>query len=677
MRMKLIALILVLLVFFATSFAQKEDSLLNKPLDLKEVTIIANSTATFNAFSKIDLNLRPAKSAQEILRIVPGLFIAQHQGGGKAEQIFLRGFDIDHGTDVNISVDGLPVNMVSHAHGQGYADLHFIIPETIVRFDYGKGPYNIEAGNFGTAGDVRLNTLNQIDKSILKVEGGQFNTWRGMGMVDLLSKKLKDRGTNAYLATEFLYSDGPFENPQNFNRFNAFGKLNTHAGKSIITLLGSFLTSQWDASGQIPERAVKSGMITRFGAIDKSEGGYTSRANGSLKITSVLTDNSVFENQAYYTKYFFNLHSNFTFFLNDPVNGDQIRQRESRNIFGTQSSLKLTNTLPRGILISKFAAGFRHDQTNNSELAHTINQNTILDFVQLGDVNETNLFGFAEESYEAGNWLLNFGTRLDHFIFRYKDELNNGSQKVKNKTALSPKLNLQYTFNQSLQIYAKFGKGFHSNDARAILFDQSKSIVPAAYGSDLGIVFKPASNLLLNVAAWYLFLEDELVFVGDEGIVEESGKTRRIGIDASARYQFNNWLFADLNINLARPRSIDAPKEENLIPLAPTLTSTGGLSWKMKNGFNGSLMYRYMKTRPANENNTIKAHGYTIADISLNYTRKKYEFGASVENLFDVKWNEAQFATNSRLKNESSPVEEIHFTAGVPFFCRLKFAIFF
>ncbi|HKP32330.1 MAG TPA: TonB-dependent receptor, partial [Chitinophagaceae bacterium] len=215
------------------------------------------------------------------------------------------------------------------------------------------------------------------------------------------------------------------------------------------------------------------------------------------------------------------------------------------------------------------------------------------------------------------------------------------------------------------------------NDTRAILFDQSKSIVPTAYGSDLGIIFKPAPNLLLNIAAWYLFLEDELVFVGDEGIVEESGKTRRIGIDASARYQFNNWLFADFNINFSKPRSIDATKGEDFIPLAPALTSSGGLSWKMKNGLNGSLMYRYMKTRPANEDNSIKAHGYTLADLSFNYTRKKYEGGIAVENLFNVKWNEAQFVTNSRLKNESAAVEELHFTPGVPFAGRFKLAIFF
>jgi outer membrane receptor protein involved in Fe transport len=171
-------------------------------------------------------------------------------------------------------------------------------------------------------------------------------------------------------------------------------------------------------------------------------------------------------------------------------------------------------------------------------------------------------------------------------------------------------------------------------------------------------------------------VEDELVYVGDEGIVESNGKTRRSGVDLSARYQFNKWLFADFNINLARPRSLEKPKEQDYLPLAPTITSNGGLSWKMQKGFNGSLRYRYIKNRPANEDNTIIAHGYFVGDLSFNYTQKKHEFGFVIENLFNAKWNEAQFATESRLKNEIAPVEEIHFTPGTPFALRFKIAFF-
>jgi outer membrane receptor protein involved in Fe transport len=188
---------------------------------------------------------------------------------------------------------------------------------------------------------------------------------------------------------------------------------------------------------------------------------------------------------------------------------------------------------------------------------------------------------------------------------------------------------------------------------------------------------KPIPRLLINAAAWYLYLEQEFVYVGDEGIVEPSGKTRRMGIDVSGRYQFTNWLFADINLNIAQPRSLEESKGNDYIPLAPTLTSTGGISVQMKRGFNGSLRYRFITDRPANENNSVIAKGYTVTDFSFNYTKKKYELGLAIENLFNVEWNETQFDTESRLKNEPAPVSEIHFTPGVPFFARVKMAVFF
>ena len=648
------------------------------PINLQEVVITPQSAAqSFHTISKIDLNLQPVRSAQDILRTVPGLFIGQHQGGGKSEQIFLRGFDIDHGTDINVTVDGLPVNMVSHAHGQGYADLHFLIPELTAAVDYGKGPYYTRYGNMGTAGYVAMSTLSSLDKSTVKAEVGQFNTFRGLAMIDLLSKPLKEKGTNAYVAGEFLYSDGPFQAPQHFNRFNVFGKFNTQLGvNNKFTLMGSVLNSDWDASGQVPDRAVQSGAIDRFGFIDSTEGGYTGRVNASASLTSNLNNTSTWENRFYYSRYHFNLHSNFTFFLNDPVNGDQIRQREGRNIFGYQSTFSHNGMLAGWDLISEFGAGFRLDRTKDSELSHTINRNTVLEYAQLGDISEDNFFAYADETIEKGNWLVNLGLRFDYFKFAYNDKLVTDQFPARAKSIVSPKLNIQYTINNKAQLYLKGGKGFHSNDARVVVFNNGEDILPAAYGADLGLLLKPVPKMLINIAAWYLYLEQEFVYVGDEGIVEPSGKTKRMGIDFSARYQFNKWLFADLNANLARPRSIDEAKGQDYVPLAPTLTSTGGISWQMQNGFNGSIRYRYIKDRPANEDNSVVAKGYTVADLSLNYTRRKYEIALAIENLFDVEWNETQFDTESRLRDEPGPVSEIHFTPGVPFFARVKLAVF-
>ena len=309
-------------------------------LKTKSVTtldeVIVNSGATVkqqNQISKLDIKMRGVNNSQEVLRIVPGLFIGQHQGGGKAEQIFIRGFDCDHGTDISLNVDGMPINMVSHAHGQGYADAHFIIPETIESVDFKKGTYNAEKGNFDTAGYVDFKTANAIDKNIVKLEGGMFNSGRIVGVINLLNDKQKAKQQSWYLATEYNYSDGYFDNPQHFNRFNFFTKYHGKVSEnSFLQLSASTLYSKWNASGQIPNRAVDQGLIGFYGALDPTEGGVTSRSNFNAQLLTTLKNHDFIKNQFYYTNYSFDLHTNFTFYLDDPINGDQIRQKENRNL---------------------------------------------------------------------------------------------------------------------------------------------------------------------------------------------------------------------------------------------------------------------------------------------------------------------------------------------------------
>ena len=253
-------------------------------INLNEVVISPKINA-LHLITDIDIQSNPVNSSQDILRKVPGLFIGQHAGGGKAEQMFLRGFDIDHGTDINVTVDGLPVNMVSHAHGQGYADLHFVIPETIDKIDFGKGPYYENKGNFNTAGYVNFMTKRRLENSSIKLEIGQFDTYRLLGMFNLL----ENNNQNAYVATEFLATDGPFESPQNFNRINIFGKYTgIISNTDRVGITASYFTSKWDASGQIPQRAVDSGEISRFGAIDDTEGGNTSRINLLINYDKII-----------------------------------------------------------------------------------------------------------------------------------------------------------------------------------------------------------------------------------------------------------------------------------------------------------------------------------------------------------------------------------------------------
>ena len=645
-------------------------------VNLKEVVLDKRSVQQkFNTLAKVDLDLHPVRNTQELMRIVPGLFVAQHAGGGKAEQIFLRGFDCDHGTDIQVSVDGLPVNMVSHAHGQGYADAHFIIPETINNIDYGTGPYYTQHGNLNTAGYVAFSTYNNIAKSQVQVEAGRYNTFRILAMIDLL-KKNKDK-QSAYIAGEANYTDGATINKQNFNRFNLFGKYNLAIStKTQLNFSASGFKSKWDASGQIPDRAFKDGTIDRFGSIDPTEGGHTERYNANVIVSYAFSESLSLVNQAFFTRNIFSLYSNFTFFVNDPINGDEINQAEKRNIFGYSSKLIKKNIYNNWSLNSTYGMGVRYDATQNTLLANAVKR-TFLSYTKLGDIKEANAYGFIQQTATFNRWVVDAGVRLDYLHFDYLDKLQSVQLPAQGKTIVSPKLNVQYTVSQQVQIYAKVGKGFHSNDTRVVVANKGEEILPAAYGADLGIILKPTSNFILNVAAYYLHLNQEFVYVGDDGNVEPSGKTRRQGIDIIARYQFTKTLFANANINFTKPQSIGEPKGSDFIPLAPKVTSTGGLFYKKKEGFNGGLTYRYIKDRPANEDNSIVAKGYFLLDASINYSKPKYEVGISMENILNTEWNEAQFATESRLINEPTPVSELNFTPGTPFFIRAKFAVFF
>jgi len=648
-------------------------------LMLNEISVQSSSLRSINQLAKIDVELRPVNSSQEILRYVPGLFIAQHAGGGKAEQIFLRGFDIDHGTDISISVDGRPVNMVSHAHGQGYADMHFVIPEIIETVDFGKGPYYANQGNFNTAGYIDFRTKNKLEKSMVKVEGGQFNTVRSVAAIDLLGEKGDENNQSAYIAGDFMLTDGPFESPQNFYRYNLFGKYNQLLNANrMLTLQASTFRSEWDHSGQIPIRAVQQGLIGRFGAIDDTEGGITGRTDVSARLDEKIGDQTYLENNIYFTRYDFELYSNFTFFLEDPVNGDQIKQKEERSLLGYQSQLHHEGNVLGHALNTSVGVGFRHDKSNANELTRTLNRRTNLERLAFGDVTESNAFAFVNESWQLNSLLVNAGLRLDYFKFNYIDNLQtNFVRQSEQKSILSPKLNFNYQLNSNWNFYLKTGTGFHSNDTRVVVAQNGEDVLPRAYGADFGSQFKPFDNLIMDVTAWYLYLEQEFVYVGDAAVVEPSGRTERKGIDVSARYQILPWLYADADFNFTEPRSLDEAEGENYIPLAPIYSGVGGLTFKHKSGFNGSLRARYLGDRPANENYSETAIGYTVADANINYTTSKYEIGLMVDNIFNVDWREAQFDTESRLSFESEPVTEVHFTPGTPFFLRAKFSLLF
>jgi len=647
----------------------------HKPIEIAEVVI--NHSSFLSAITKVDLNKFPVNSAQDLLRKVPGLFIAQHAGGGKAEQLFLRGFDADHGTDISVNVDGMPVNIVSHAHGQGYSDLHFVIPETVNNIDFGKGAYYTDRGDFSTAGYVDFQTYDGLKNSMIKLEGGSFNSKRILGMFNILNDP--ENRKNFYVATEYNYTDGPFDVKQNFNRFNFFAKYNQWVtDNDYFNVQFSTFNSSWNASGQIPERAVSEGIIDRWGSIDPTEGGSTSRTNFQMNYKHIISPSEQIEAMAWFSNYNFNLYSDFTFYLKDKVNGDEIQQKDGRNIYGTEFKYIKNFSLPNASLTWTSGGGFRNDDIGTLQLNHVYHRDLLLN--KEADVTgvETNFHAYSELMWKIGKWTVNPGLRLDHFIFNMHDLLDYTqlpSGQSSEGTRLSPKLNFSYAANDKVTWFLKTGMGFHSNDMRVVVQQNGINTMPYSLGGDFGSRLHPFKSLIIMPTVWYLFLQQEFVYVGDDAVIEPSGKSQRFGLDLSIRYQPLKNLYLNFDGNYSHARFVDEPKGQDYVPLAPIITSTGSVNWDFLNGFSVGLQYRYLGDRPAVEDNSIQTKAYFVNDLIFTYNRAKWGANMQINNLFNVKWNEAQFATETQLKNEAAPITDITYTPGVPF--GIKMGIFY
>ena len=665
----------------------------------------AYSTASSKSIREFDLNVRPMQTAQDMLQLAPGLVVTQHAGGGKAEQIFLRGFDADHGTDVAISTDGIPVNMVSHGHGQGYADLHYVIPELVESIDLFKGPYFARHGNFSTAGSIMFRTKDYIDENTVKIEGGEFNTQKVTGLFQVPGSS---EYQSAYFGAQFYNTDGPVESEQNFQRSNLFGKFHTHLNETNeLTFSVNAFSSAWDASGQIPQRAVDSELITRFGTIDDLEGGQTGRQNLNLTYTVIGKNNSQFFIQPYFSRYNFKLFSNFTFFLDDPENGDMIEQTDDRTLLGLNTEYQFEQSIRSMQSTTTFGGGFRSDDIAVS-LWHSPNRRRLAQRVDSGIIERNLSLWVQEELVVHSKLRLQLGLRGDYFTFNVEDHLDTLSgasitlphaSGYAQEAMLNPKFNLVYSPLHSTDIFLNFGTGFHSNDARDVVIEQTISdlarvfsrqglndaqinerlaqlnfdpehsgirTLPRVIGAEIGTRHQFWNRLSIGIAGWWLELDEELVFVGDAGETEISGKSRRIGIDIEGRAQMLSWLWVDIDVNLSSGKFVDEPSDANEIPLAPRITSTGGLTAAHPSGFGANLRYRHIGDRPANEDSSVTAVGHTLVNIGLSYAFGPFKYFATVENLFDVDWNEAQFDTESRLVDETEPVSEIHFTPGNP-----------
>lgn len=649
-------------------------------LEIKDVLVVGGKVES--AASSIHINQsgfinRPRNSSQDLLRAVPGLFIAQHAGGGKAEQIFIRGFDCDHGTDIATFVDGMPVNMPSHGHGQGYADLHFLMPEIVKSISVFKGCSSVQFGDFATGAAVGFQTFDSLSAQRYGIETSVLSGIRPIAssrLYCLLNLPIQSKKIRSYFAVDGLIAPGYFDKNQFLKRYTSFLKTTFQlTNNSQLKISISSFGSSWDASGQIPERAILNGTISRFGCIDPNEGGNTSRQN-IIANYSKKGNNSSLVFMAYGTAYHFQLYSNFTFYLVDSLNGDMIEQDDNRYVLGTQVNWNNAHKLFGQSAVITSGYCLRNDYIEN-QLWHAPKR---IREKAVSLTNEQLLqqgFFINEAIFFSLKFRLDLGIRYDILSVHVQDQILQDAQHqsisgTAFQSGLHPKLNLSYAYNKNWQYFLNSGSGYHSNDARSMSLSQTQIKLPLAVSSEIGFIKKNKSGYI-SAALWELEMSNEIVYIGDEGTTETNGSSRRFGCDFSIRTNLMQNIYIDFDLNLAKNRyttGLWKATELNhyFIPLSPRLTSVGGIGGSWQNGFEASLRYRYLMQRPANDNATIIAKGYCVLDAFFAYKRQQCRLSFTIENLLNTNWNEAQFATLSKLQNEQHPIEELNFTPGTP-----------
>jgi outer membrane receptor protein involved in Fe transport len=633
-----------------------------------------------------DLRRRPRVQPSDILRQTPGLVVAQHAGGGKSDQYFLRGFDADHGTDVAIFVDGVPVNLTSHGHGQGYADTHWLIPETVSRLQVHKGPYAARYGDFYTAGAIEMDTIDHVDRPTFAAQlGTQFAgpvrfknpQYR---VVAMASPQVADG--KALLAAELGYADGPFLNPQQFRRGLMLAKWQTEVAKGTLQMSANAYSARWNQSGQIPAAEVAAGRLDEFGAVDPTEGGTSSRS--SLAMTYATGDRKTgqWSLQGFAVDYRLRLFSNFTLYARDQVNGDQIEQNDARVTYGLKGNYLRNHTIAIGnhMLHGTLNAGvqFRADNVDAS-LWHSTTRRRLADcFENANPCNATNsrirnMSLFAEEDVVVAPWLqLIAGLRADQFIWDVddRDSETNLSDNTTGGTAqralLSPKLSAIVRPSDGVAIYINGGYGFHSNDARGAVAANGQGAIARGIGAELGLRFQPDRRIRTAIDVWYLYLQSELVWSGDNGGTEPSDPTRRLGVDVDIAFDATPWLSLDANMALGRSTLVANQGNGGALALAPRLMGGAGVAVHSKIRY-ASLRLRGIGDRPANDDASLDADGWVLLDlVGGARIHRNVMLTLTVNNLLNTSWREAQFADISRVTPGAQEREDVHFTPGMP-----------
>ena len=621
-----------------------------------------------------DLQYRPILRPAEALEVIPGLIATQHSGTGKANQYFLRGFNLDHGTDFALFVDGVPINLPTHAHGQGYMDINFIIPELIEVVEYKKGPYYAEVGDFGSAGAAEIRVARELQQSINKVEVGSYNYYRA------LVANSGDLGAGHLLyAFEANYYDGPWDLPQRFNRYNGLVKYTLGDDNFGCTVSGLAYHSEWDSTDQIPERAVTQGIISRLGNLDPTDGGVTTRIGGNVELWNRRTDTSLTKANAYATYYGLDLYSNFTFFLDDQVNGDQFQQHDRRTTMGVNLAHEWESLLVDDDMKHTVGLQTRHDNIPSVALYHT-RQREQLSTTRNDIVNQTR-FGLFYSN--TTRWLDRVrtitGIRADGYRFDVSSQTQPLNSGVVPADIVSPKASLIFGPWASTEVFVNWGMGFHSNDARGttITVDPNDPTVPLdsvpplvrSQGYEVGVRTNAVEGLTTTLAVWYLRLDSELLFVGDAGTTEASRPSERYGVEWTNFYQLTPWLRMDADVAASQAQFTgdDPTLPGNYIPGAINVVFNSGPTITARNGMYTTFRLRYFGPRPLIEDGTVFSDATTLANMQIGYRRQRFWTGIDFFNLLGSTNNDIAYYYESQLATEAAPVNDIHFHPVEPF----------
>jgi hypothetical protein len=637
------------------------------------------------AITAKQLAVRPVNRPTEVLETVPGLIISQHSGEGKANQYYLRGFNLDHGFDFAQTIAGIPVNMPTHAHAQGYADSNFLIPELVSGVQFRKGPYYAENGDFSSAGSANINYFNVLERPILSFTGGSFAYGRFLGAVS----PQVGRG-NLLAAFEFETDDGPWVIPNNREKYNGVLRYSQGDSRNGLSMTFMGFSHKWHSTDQVPLRAIESGEIERFGFIEPTDRGDTHRVSGAFDWQKSGRNDST-RLTAYVQHYGVQLFHNFTYFLNDPENGDQFEQFEERVTTGAKLTHRRMARLGGKSTETAFGADFRNDSVGGPlGLYHTVDTVRI-GTIRADDVDQRSLGLFADTEVEfSRRFRATFGLRGDIYNWNVTSDnaLNSGGDTA---AIASPKISTAFGPFRGTEFYANWGMGFHSNSGLGVVLTvdpatgepaDSSPAFARAQGGEFGVRTVALKGLQTTATVWYLNFDSELVYVGDSGSTEAGPPSRRQGIEITNYIYPHPWITADLDVSFSRARYDDLPEGENFVPGALNRVISAGIGVNppagVSQGLFGSLRLRHFGPRPLIEDNSVESKQTSIVNGEIGYKfSERVRLMLEGFNIFDAEVSDIDYFFESRLRNELEPVEDIHLHAAIPRSARVSLRVSF